>query len=75
IAIGRDRIAGLLNRLRDHFADATPSNLDGLRLDWPDSWLLVRASNTEPIVRAVAEAKSADRARELCAATARLAAE
>lgn len=73
IAIERERVPGLLDRLRNHFADAATSTLDGLRLDWPDRWLLVRASNTEPIVRAVAEAKSADAARELCEATARLA--
>jgi len=73
IAIERDRIAGLFDRLRGHFADASASTLDGLRLDWSDRWLLVRGSNTEPIVRAVAEAKSPDVARELCEATARLA--
>lgn len=73
IAVERDRIAGLFARLRDHFADASASTLDGLRLDWPDRWLLVRASNTEPIVRAVAEARHPDVARELCEATARLA--
>jgi phosphomannomutase len=73
IAIERGRIAGLFDRLRGHFADASASTLDGLRLDWPDRWLLVRASNTEPIVRAVAEAKSPEVARELCEATARLA--
>jgi phosphomannomutase len=38
------------------FPEATVSRLDGVRLDWPDGWLLVRASNTEPIVRIVAEA-------------------
>jgi phosphomannomutase len=75
ITIERERIAGLFTRLREHFSDAAASTLDGLRLDWPDSWLLVRASNTEPIIRAVAEAKSADRARELCVTTAQLAAQ
>ena len=73
IAIERDRIAGLFERLQSHFSDATTSTLDGLRLDWPDRWLLVRASNTEPIVRAVAEAKQSEVARELCETTARLA--
>gem|GEM_PF-4518281 len=34
-------------------AGSSPSRLDGLRLDWPGGWLLVRASNTEPIVRLV----------------------
>ena len=48
------------------FADAQADRLDGLRLDWPDRWLLVRASNTEPIVRLVAEAKTMEDARSLC---------
>ncbi|TVQ01524.1 MAG: phosphoglucosamine mutase [Planctomycetaceae bacterium] len=39
---------------------------DGLRLVWPDSWLLVRGSNTEPIVRLIAEAATPALARELC---------
>jgi phosphomannomutase len=30
-----------------------------LRLDWAGGWLLVRSSNTEPIVRVVAEAAEA----------------
>jgi phosphomannomutase len=37
-----------------------------LRLDWPDRWLLVRASNTEPIIRVVAEAPSTEEAQSLC---------
>ena len=41
------------------FADAAADRLDGLRLDWPGRWLLVRGSNTEPIVRAIAEAPTA----------------
>jgi phosphomannomutase len=56
-----------LTRLKSVFTDAEVSSLDGLRFDWEDgAWLLVRASNTEPIVRAVAEATSEDRARRLC---------
>jgi phosphomannomutase len=40
---------------------------DGLRLDWPDErrWLHLRASGTEPILRIIAEAPSADGARAL----------
>jgi phosphomannomutase len=49
LAAGLDRIAAA-------FPGAAPSRLDGLRLDFPGGWLLVRASNTEPIVRLVAEA-------------------
>jgi phosphomannomutase len=28
---------------------------DGVRIDWTDSWVSVRASNTEPILRIIAE--------------------
>ena len=38
---------------------------DGLRLDWDDCWVHVRASNTEPIVRVIAEASDRERALEL----------
>lgn len=52
-------LAGALERVAAAFPEARPDRLDGLRLDWPGGWLLVRASNTEPIVRVVAEAASA----------------
>ena len=52
--------------LRTHFGEATPSEGDGLRLDWPDRWVQVRASNTEPILRVIAEAPETDQATTLC---------
>jgi len=66
IALDRQKIAAAIDALERHFTDATPDRLDGLRLDWPDRWLLVRPSNTEPIIRAVAEAKSEEDAKRLC---------
>jgi phosphomannomutase len=48
------------------FPDALPNFLDGLRLDFMDgAWIHVRASNTEPIVRLIGEAKSAERIENL----------
>jgi len=41
------------------------SDIDGIRLDFGDGWLLIRPSGTEPRVRVTAEAKSAARVREL----------
>lgn len=41
------------------------SDMDGLRVDYPDGWFLVRASGTEPKVRVFSEGKTMDRAREL----------
>ena len=66
VTLDREKIAAAQGALRQHFADAEFDTLDGLRLDWPGRWLLVRASNTEPIVRAIAEAPTAEEARRLC---------
>src|SRR2546422_3652161 len=44
--------------LRRRFADAQVDTQDGLRLAWRDRWLHVRPSNTEPIIRLIAEAPS-----------------
>ncbi len=65
ITVAADRVAAALDAVQTHFADAAADRLDGLRLDWPDAWLLVRPSNTEPIVRAVAEAADKVRAERL----------
>lgn len=66
IALAPEKIPAGLAALKKHFADATTDALDGLRLDWPGRWLLVRASNTEPIVRAIAEAPTEADAKRLC---------
>jgi len=72
ISLAPAKIATALSALEKHFADAKCDRLDGLRLDWPGKWLLVRASNTEPIVRAIAEAQTAAEAQRLCDEAARV---
>lgn len=44
--------------LEERFSDAVLDRRDGLRLAWPDRWLQVRPSGTEPVVRVIAEAPS-----------------
>jgi phosphomannomutase len=51
--------------LRKAFPDASADTQDGLRLAWPDRWVHVRPSGTEPIVRVIAEAPDEAGAREL----------
>jgi phosphoglucosamine mutase len=48
-------------------ADVTVNTMDGLRLEMPDAWVLVRPSGTEPVVRVTAEA--VDQARAVALAT------
>ena len=70
IALPPEKLPAALDALEKRFSDATGDRLDGLRVDWPGRWLLVRGSNTEPIVRAIAEAPTAAEASSLCAAAA-----
>jgi phosphomannomutase len=61
------RVPEALAALRRHFDTAEASTLDGLRLDWPEQWLLVRPSNTEPLVRLIVEAATPEAAESLYA--------
>jgi phosphomannomutase len=62
------KLAPLYQRLLQQFPDATADDRDGLRLAWPDRWLHVRPSGTEPIVRLIAEAPTEAEAAKLIAA-------
>jgi phosphomannomutase len=46
--------------MKKKFADQKIDTQDGIRIDWPDSWLQARPSNTEPIMRIYAEAPRRD---------------
>ncbi|MEL6108700.1 MAG: phosphoglucosamine mutase [Planctomycetota bacterium] len=64
--ISTEALPDLFTKLREAHPEADIDDGDGLRLAWPDKWLLVRGSNTEPIVRFIAEAESAAEASRLC---------
>jgi len=55
----------VLDRFRVYYEDSNPDCTDGIRLAWPDAWLHIRASNTEPILRIIAEAETPARADEI----------
>jgi phosphomannomutase len=55
-------LQSMYTKMKSHFTDAEVNELDGLRLDFADSsWIHLRPSNTEPIVRLYGEAKGQDR--------------
>lgn len=66
VQCGRDRVEAACKALRKEFHDAEAREGDGLRLDFPDRWVQVRASNTEPILRVIAEAPETADAENLC---------
>lgn len=68
----REKVHAACEALAAECSDAEASTGDGLRLDWPDRWVQVRASNTEPILRVIAEAPDDETARALCADAMRL---
>jgi phosphomannomutase len=49
------RIPALLAELQKSYGDGQANVLDGLRVDWPGRWFHVRVSQTEPLVRVIAE--------------------
>ena len=54
-----------LSAMEALYPDVRQTTIDGLKLDFPDGWVHLRGSNTEPIVRVYAEANSRERARAL----------
>ena len=48
----------LLAAVADAFADEQVTTIDGVKIDFEDSWIHLRKSNTEPIIRLYGEAKT-----------------
>lgn len=55
----------LINSISNRYSNEMISNIDGLKIDFKNSWVQLRKSNTEPIIRVYAEAKSKEKAKEL----------
>ena len=64
---GRSAVPEVLAAVRSTFADGQINDLDGVRVDLAEGWVHVRPSNTEPIVRVIAEADTKDQAEALVA--------
>ncbi len=62
---GSASVGGALSKVKCAFRDARVNDVDGVRIDFDDGWVHLRASNTEPIVRVIAEATTEARAQEL----------
>ena len=58
VAYEHGRLGSLMQALEESFPGVETDRSDGLKLILPDAWIHVRASNTEPLLRMAAEARS-----------------
>ena len=52
----------IINKMISKYSTEKINTDDGLRIDFNDNWVHLRKSNTEPIIRIITEAKSAEEA-------------
>ena len=60
-----DAILANVKEMFAHDPSAQVNDIDGVKIDFPDRWVHLRKSNTEPIIRVYSEAQTMDEADEL----------
>ena len=54
-----------VEKVKEHFSKETLDTTEGIKVLFKDAWIHVRPSNTEPIIRVIAEARTAEEAQRL----------
>ena len=55
----------IMQKMAAKYSDYEVNTIDGVKIDFPDGWVHLRPSNTEPIIRIYAEAQSEEHAASL----------
>ena len=58
-------VDAIIENIKLKYSNQKINSIDGLKIDFEDSWVQLRKSNTEPIVRVYSEAKSQNTANDL----------
>ena len=58
-------VDAILVRVKEMFKNEQVNDIDGVKIDFPDKWVHLRKSNTEPIIRVYSEASTMEAADEL----------
>ena len=74
IEFRREKLASFYEELCRMYPDAEADMQDGCRLSWKNAWVLIRPSNTEPIIRVIGEAKTLKKINDICAEILKMAA-
>jgi phosphomannomutase len=72
IDLGRKNPDKIIGAIKKHYSKFEINTEDGLRIDAPDYWIHLRKSNTEPIIRVIAEAATREEAESRANEVARL---
>ena len=60
-------VDALLQAVKEKYASQEVTDIDGVKIDFPDGWVHLRKSNTEPIIRVYAEAATTELAEQKAA--------
>lgn len=55
-------VDAILEAVKKRYASETITDIDGVKIDFPDCWVHLRKSNTEPIIRIYSEASTMEKA-------------
>ena len=58
-------VDSLLEKIKTEYVKEEISTVDGLKIDFPNNWVHLRKSNTEPIIRIYTEASTQQEADDL----------
>ena len=58
-------VDAILAKVKEIYKDEEINDIDGVKIDFPDKWVHLRKSNTEPIIRVYSEASTMDAANEI----------
>lgn len=58
-------VDAILEKMKERYAGEKITDIDGVKIDFADSWVHLRKSNTEPIIRIYAEAATMEKAEAL----------
>lgn len=58
-------VKAILNKVKELYKDEQINDIDGVKIDFADKWVHLRASNTEPIIRVYSEAATMEEADKL----------
>ena len=55
-------VDAILRKVKEMYANEEVNDIDGVKIDFPDKWVHLRKSNTEPIIRVYSEASTMEAA-------------